>query len=1294
MTWLPIGPRFVMYPKIGSYAKISRSNEQGCQAQAHRLAVDPRDPRIVYAIERPWSGGATVFRSIDAGASWTPITDALQRNDPNIDPYCIAINSFNSTHICVGAFDHRSVFVSFQRGHSWEPRASLPAKPHELVIDAMHNRFPNSAHVYAATEDGLWLSTDGGRSFPTKILDGEFVSLAFNYDGTGVHAYAARRHRGVLHSTNPSDPASWSNLNDLGIGLPAHVDNPTPELQGNFYFPLVAVCPRRFTRAYAWFMTRKTNGDLLSRWLYTTDDPRGEWRLVKEWPMDRSTLTQAERSLIPDPFQGTACMRFAVAPSSSGLADAEGNTNDVLMFAEQGIYRSVDGGRSWEGEQHGFHVDQHDFAFAPAWPDAGVIPLTYEANDGGVCVSTRFADPAYTITDTPAHRNEGDGTYIPGLWENRNHGKQSLALYHARALASAPALLYTSAQDTWLAAGGGLRGWRGFAQGDGGGIVAGQAADGVVVWMEDGIYNGWPGIRLSAKKDTGSFGLGGGWCRNADNSSRVEATSSGVTLQDGACLIGAAVGQTVTTLASPIPGSGTQTATVSDPAALPNLGPSVIVGHLAHVAEFVRVESLTATGFTANFGRSEGHEAGEKVLRQVCGVYRVDAQGLAVRVSQDFGAYHTRRVVGVALSRVSDHNAWAVTWNGSKDEAWRKPMGPITQGETWIKVDQDQPGPYIAGIAIGPDATFALLRSRATTPAGATPLYRLYGDRWEPVACAGLPAGEDFRSICAHPLDPARLYAAQRHRVYELSIAPGFALATWRDISDGLPGSMVQDLWLDVSGSGVNARVLARAATRNRALWEMEVTTTAAAPAGPQLYLRKNFLDDGRVPAAAEGLRNPYRPTETLTLLESADIKLDARVEGGVPYYQTGPYIAALPVSDTDFEQLDDKSLAAANLPANLLHVQVHNRSAQPADGVHVWAIYCAGASVLPRLGDAPSFGNDFPFWEQFTSNGIQPSLPADSPWRSAGAPRTLNGIDAVHAQVASWWLEFPVTQQLENDYTLVAFVHSAQAPVSGSLVVDELVRESAQVGVRRVHVNARVVLAPGSWGERVPIDRGPRPWRPIEPHDKWRERIPIKWPIPRSADLELQIDFSDLPSSARVSVSVPEGADGLKLREARAAGMRTRPAFAWLLRPLVGLLNLLRAIFGRPPILLPPTERRAWFEASSRAPIVLSGFDAAKQATDLEIEVAFGEQARGSVLITARAGGKTISRQKWAVPAAAEAPAPDERDKLKMKRPPDWSPQRWLQYKRDQRRHRGLARWVMEDLEARWREADNATEK
>ncbi|WP_275561285.1 hypothetical protein [Streptomyces sp. 5-6(2022)] len=1053
MEWLPIGPDFVFTPRDVGFQRLSRRNEAGRQGFVQDIAVDPTNASTIYVTERPGSGGTSAFRTRDEGRSWTPIADSLQQTDPDVDPFCVAVNPDHPEIIYLGTYWHRTVHVSGNRGEpgSWSTGHSLGGRVRKLIVDPRTSSDPTTTVLYAATEDGFYRSPDGGVTW-SLVLGGHIRGQAAWIPRTGTaHFYAGVTRTGIFHTTDPAGGATaWTNLSAAGIGLPAYTPASATAPEA-FDIILLDLCPRDPSRVYAWH-TRA--GESVS--LHTTADPLVSWSQVP-WTGQPSPLD----------YYG---MSFAVAPNSPG-----DGVNDILMFGSVKFARSKDAGRTWHDENLSFHQDQHAIAFAPLAPSPGSIPATYIGCDGGIGKSANFADPAYAVEAPPADFNELELLSDSAAWQNLDHGKQSSAIYQFTSDRRLPALTYVGCQDTAVNAGTGALGWRGLSDGDAVQVAMAPGPNGVVLWAVGALYDGWPGYRVVRFDDHREPQLDASF--PTLDGRLMAATSPFVVGLDDRCLAGVEVRDTSTTLTSAITAAPTPQAVT--PASMNN----IIVGSVATIddgtanAETVTVTATTASTFTATFAMS--HSAGATVVLTRAMVARIAQDGTATRTSQDFVPYGH-------VSFVSAHPGDAdVLYCATDSDArntgrlWRTTTGSTAgPGTVWSEISANRPSPVeIRSMTVnGSGEAFVVTQPLTTVSGTRTPLFRVSGGSWEPQTSAGFPDGPGYGPVVADPLSPDLLYVAVGSRVYRA----GRTDSAWQfsDISTGLPGPQVNDLWVGNIGNATAPRVLLRAAVPTRGVWEVDVTPGATSPA-VDLYVRDNLLDIGWLHPSPDGLPNPYKPRETVRHYHCEDIKIDVRQRHGSPggsdFYQTDPEGNPIPpLSHVLFDQLRESGSDLPQAGKALVHVQVHNRSSTPASGVQVWAIYCNASAGLPSLATSPSMGNAFPFWSQFSSDGtITPNLPADSPWKAIGAPQTLPGIDAAHPQVASWAWFTPELPTADNGHVcMVAFVHSPAAPVGENvrMNVDEIAPTNRQVGQKNLHAGPRIPPepVPGRGGARM----------------------------------------------------------------------------------------------------------------------------------------------------------------------------------------------------------------------------------
>lgn len=148
---------------LGQWQYMGPGNVGG---RTRAFVINPQDPRILYA------GGVAggVWKSVDEGGSWRPLTDflanlavstlAIDPRDPNI-LYAGTGEGFNN----IDAVRGLGIFKSVDAGENWVrlPGATFPFT-NKLVIS---HRDPK--RLYAATNTGVWRTLDSGLTW-TQVL--------------------------------------------------------------------------------------------------------------------------------------------------------------------------------------------------------------------------------------------------------------------------------------------------------------------------------------------------------------------------------------------------------------------------------------------------------------------------------------------------------------------------------------------------------------------------------------------------------------------------------------------------------------------------------------------------------------------------------------------------------------------------------------------------------------------------------------------------------------------------------------------------------------------------------------------------------------------------------------------------------------------------------------------------------------------------------------------------------------------------------------------------------------------
>ncbi len=372
LAWQAIGPR----PFTDEYW----SGNDDASGRVCALLVDPIDPDIAYA------GGAQggVWKTIDAGANWIPLTDGLSSLASGalaFDPYDSDIIYFGTgeQHYSGDSYYGDGLFRSADAGDSWTKiaaKANVGSYISRVVVD-----LDDTDIIYLSSDLGFLRSTDAGVNWNVELGPGHCTDIALDPFNSGV-VYCGFRSSGIWKSVNYG--ANWTKLDN---GMP--VDG--------FRRINIALAPSNTSVIYASFAT--PGGDLFG--MYKTLDGGDNWFLLPATPDYLGSQGNYDNCIIVDPVDEDICYAGGTFPF--------GGVDDF------GLIRTADGGNSWtdinvgvDGSQP--HADHHIFAF-------GNDGRLWIGNDGGVwhtidggqhwvnCNATLSLAQLYTNTIHPTNSN-------------------------------------------------------------------------------------------------------------------------------------------------------------------------------------------------------------------------------------------------------------------------------------------------------------------------------------------------------------------------------------------------------------------------------------------------------------------------------------------------------------------------------------------------------------------------------------------------------------------------------------------------------------------------------------------------------------------------------------------------------------------------------------------------------------------------------------------------------------------------------------------------------------------------
>ena len=386
------------------------------------LLIDPTSPSTMYAAGV--AGG--VWKTTSSGASWTSIGPT----SPNMAINSMAMDPKDSSTIYAGtgegyfnidAVRGDGIYVTNDGGGSWSLLGSTSNDSDFYYVNKLVVSPVNSSRIYAATETGVFQSTNSGGSWtqvlPSSSNNGCF-DLAIRTDQTHDYIFAScgtfSQAYIYLNTTADTSPSTWTQVYTGG---------------GNMGLTSLAIAPSNQNHIYALASTLASGSfqyGLLAVASSTTGGASGSWTVQ----YSNSGSNALANMLLTNAYEASCDSSY----ESQGWYDnviAVDPTNENIVWAGGiDLYRSNDGGKTWGEASYWWesgspyeHADQHAIVFLPT--DDG--KTMFVGSDGGVfqttnrlaAVGTLPCSATGSVPWTSLNHNIGitqfyDGTVFPG----------------------------------------------------------------------------------------------------------------------------------------------------------------------------------------------------------------------------------------------------------------------------------------------------------------------------------------------------------------------------------------------------------------------------------------------------------------------------------------------------------------------------------------------------------------------------------------------------------------------------------------------------------------------------------------------------------------------------------------------------------------------------------------------------------------------------------------------------------------------------------------------------------------
>lgn len=339
-NWFPSGP----------YGVLGTGSWSTGQGRVNAIEVDPSNPNTYY-IGAPGGG---VFKSTDAGVTWTPLTDFISR----VGASAIAVDPTNSNIVYVGTGDDDGgdapsigVLKSTDGGATFNP-AGLRFPGNSFRISEVYINPNNTAELYVATNVGFYKSINAGVSF-RMTLAGNMLDIKLKPGDPNV-----------IYATNGTifykSTDAGETFIQVGTGLPSTARR-----------MVVAVTPAN--PQYVYILAINSSADLL-----------GVYRSMNEGQsFVRRDITQVD---ILESGQGFFDLALEVSPTDA----------NKLWTGCLNVWQSTNGGSSFNKINSWSSPTQPSYTHADIHQIRAFGSTLFVASDGGIyrgtTSSTNFTD--------------------------------------------------------------------------------------------------------------------------------------------------------------------------------------------------------------------------------------------------------------------------------------------------------------------------------------------------------------------------------------------------------------------------------------------------------------------------------------------------------------------------------------------------------------------------------------------------------------------------------------------------------------------------------------------------------------------------------------------------------------------------------------------------------------------------------------------------------------------------------------------------------------------------------------
>ncbi len=400
VVWTPIGPTPLLSDGGATPTKLN--------GRVNSIALNPNNANVIYQ----GSAGGGVWRSINGGKTWTPLTDQ-QASLGTGKPTALTIDPNNTDTLYVGTSQEselgvnqiqnlsKGILKSTDGGGSWIVLGSgFPVGNSGNAtnfygddVNAIIVEPANSSKLYLGALSGLYRSSDAGRNWTRGSgagVNGNIRSLVSDKTSSVANRilYAGVSGLGVVRSLDGGQ--TWKSI----LTSATTVVNTALTTTGSITSVIVALAPPAATPNPAGVQVIYVCLDVAGGVpnpvpIFLSTDQGTNWTQVAAAGLSGGGVQT---------YQGYT-LDMGVDPASPG-----DGVNDIIYWGALGQFKSANSGASFSAIDAG-HADTHAaWTFAPQPSGPSVV---FTGNDGGIWKSTDGGVTFGGVSGAPNSINEG-----------------------------------------------------------------------------------------------------------------------------------------------------------------------------------------------------------------------------------------------------------------------------------------------------------------------------------------------------------------------------------------------------------------------------------------------------------------------------------------------------------------------------------------------------------------------------------------------------------------------------------------------------------------------------------------------------------------------------------------------------------------------------------------------------------------------------------------------------------------------------------------------------------------------